>query len=349
VRIAQVAHLFEPIPSRLYGGTERVVAWLTEELVSLGHDVTLFASGDSQTTAKLHPVIPRAIRLDSTIGDWSHLYVRLLETVRQQAATFDMLHFHIDSYPFPLFSRQDTPFLSTLHGRLDLQEYQSTFGMFPNVPLISVSDAQRTPLPCLRWIRTIHHGLPPGLLTPLPAKPGYLAFLGRISPEKGIASAIRISKEAGVNLKIAAKIDRADADYFKSVVEPLIDGSTVEYIGEISDGQKSEFLSSACALVFPIDWPEPFGLVMIEAMACGTPVIAFGRSSVPEVVRDGVTGFIVGDERAAAKAVGKVDRLDRAQIRAEFEARFTARRMADDYLEAYEAVILQTQNGRPPG
>lgn len=346
MRIAQVAPLFEAVPPSLYGGTERVISWLTEELVALGHDVTLFASGDSVTSADLEAMWPRALRLDGSVREPNALHVAMLEHVFRRSAEFDLLHFHLDYYPFSLFSRQSTAFLTTLHGRLDLAELQPIFNTFPSLPIISISDAQRRPFPHARWLRTIYHGLPEQLLKPLPVEPSYLAFLGRISPEKRLDRAIHIAARCGVPLKIAAKIDAADCDYFEENIRQYLARDDVEYIGEINDARKSEFLSGAIALIVPIDWPEPFGLVMIEAMACGTPVIAFNRGSVPEVVEDGVTGFIVEDETSAVSAVRRLSQLSRPLIRKRFEERFTARRMARDYLDAYNG-LLKAEAPRP--
>lgn len=341
MRIAQVAPLTEAVPPKLYGGTERVVHWLTEELVALGHDVTLFASGDSITSAKLDATWPRALRLDGSVRDPNALHIVMLEKVLQKCDNeeFDLLHFHLDYYPFSLFSRQPTPFITTLHGRLDLPEHQPVFTTFSSVPVVSISDSQRQPVPQANWIGTIQHGLPENLLTPMPGKPGYLAVLGRIAPEKGVDRAIKIALRCGMKLKIAAKVDAADLDYFNDVIRPIMDHPSIEFIGEIGDQQKSEFLSGATALLLPLDWPEPFGLVMIEAVACGTPVIAYNRGSVPEIIDDGLTGFIVEDEDGAVAAVGRLSSLDRRAVRAQFEARFTARRMALDYLAAYESLI----------
>src|SRR5271169_3859041 len=332
MRIAQVAPLTEAVPPKLYGGTERVVHWLTEELVALGNDVTLFASGDSRTSAKLDATWPRALRLDGSVRDPNALHMVMLERVRQKCddEEFDFLHFHLDYYPFSLFFRQPTPFLTTLHGRLDLPEHQPVFTTFSSVPVISISNAQRRPVPQANWVRTIHHGLPEKLLTPQPVTPGYLAVLGRIAPEKGVDRAIKIAIRCGIPLKIAAKVDRADQDYYDELIE---------YIGEIGDHEKSEFLSGAIGLLLPIDWPEPFGLVMIEAMACGTPVIAYNRGSVPEIIDEGLTGFIVEDEISAVNAVGRLSNLNRDAIRKQFEARFTVRRMALDYLAAYRSLM----------
>jgi glycosyltransferase involved in cell wall biosynthesis len=339
MRVAQVAPLTEAIPPKLYGGTERVVYWLTEELVALGNEVTLFASGDSSTSATLEPIWPKALRLDGSIRDANALHMVMLERVRQQSGDFDLLHFHLDYYPFSLFSRQPTPFITTLHGRLDLPEHQPVFKTFRKTPLISISNSQRRPIPQANWVRTIYHGVPENLLTPRPIKPTYLAALGRIAPEKSMDRAIRIAQRCGIPLKIAAKVDRADHEYYEQVIKPLLDTSLVEYIGEISDQEKPEFLSGALALLLTIDWPEPFGLVMIEAMACGTPVIAFNRGSVPEIVEDDITGYIVEDEISAVNAVHRIGQLNRQQVRRRFEERFTARRMALDYLAAYREVM----------
>ena len=343
MRIAQIAPLFEAVPPKLYGGTERVVSWLTEELVAMGHDVTLFASGDSVTAAKLEPCWPRALRLDPTVQDWFSTAYVMLERVYEQAHLFDVLHFHIDYFPNSLFLRQSTPFLTTLHGRLDLPEHQPVFNTFSRIPVISISNAQRRPVPQANWVRTIHHGLPERLLMPKPAKQDYLAVLGRIAPEKGVDRAIKIATRCGIPLKIAAKVDRADQDYYDELIRPLIEGNPlVDFIGEITDHEKSDFLSGALGLLLPIDWPEPFGLVMIEAMACGTPVVAFNRGSAPEIIDDGLTGFVVEDEISAVAAVGRLPNLSRAAIRKQFEARFTARRMALDYLAAYRGLIEAT-------
>jgi glycosyltransferase involved in cell wall biosynthesis len=339
MRIAQIAPLTEAVPPKLYGGTERVIHWLTEELVALGHRVTLFASGDSRTSARLVPVWPRALRLDGAVRDPCALHMMMLEQVRRQAADFDVLHFHLDYYPFSLFARQSTPFMTTLHGRLDLPEHQPVFTTFSAIPVVSISDSQRRPLPQAGWIRTIHHGVPEQLLTPQPVKPTYLACIGRISPEKATDRAIRIAERCGLPLKIAAKVDKVDREYFDERIRPLLASPNVEYIGEISDLEKPAFLSGASALLAPIDWDEPFGLVMIEAMACGTPVIAFNRGAVSEVIEDGLTGFIVDDEAGAIAAVDRIASLSREAIRRRFEERFTARRMASEYLAVYEELI----------
>jgi len=339
MRIAQIAPLTESVPPKLYGGTERVVAYLTDELVAMGHDVTLFASGDSITTARLEAIWPEALRLDPTIRDWLAPHMLLMERVRQLSPDFDVLHFHTDYWPASLFARQAVPFVTTLHGRLDLAELGPVYSGLPRMNLVSISDAQREPLPVVDFVATIQHGLPPTLLTPQPVEPSYLAFLGRICPEKRPDRAIRIARAAGVPLRIAAKVDRVDEEYFAREIRSML-GPDADYIGEIDDRAKPSFLSGARALLMPIDWPEPFGLVMIEAMACGTPVIAYDHGSVPEIIEDGVTGFVVRDEAAAAAAVRRIGRLSRVKIRAEFERRFTARRMAEDYLSVYESLAV---------
>ena len=348
MRIAQIAPLFEAVPPKLYGGTERVVSALTEELVAMGHDVTLFASGDSVTSATLDAIRPEALRLDPNIRDWVSCVNRQVELVRRRAHEFDVLHFHIDYFPNSVMTRQSTPFLTTIHGRLDLPEFADIYGLFPEVPLVSISDSQRKPLPHLGWVRTVLHGMPaqklqPTTYTPATGADAYFAFLGRISPEKGIESAIRIATAAGVKLKVAAKVDVADKVYFETSVAPLLGNNNVEFIGEINDAQKPAFLSNAQALLFPIDWPEPFGLVMIEAMACGCPVIARRRGSVPEVMEDGVTGFIIENEAEAVAALGQLHTLDRANVRRRFDQRWTARRMAADYVDVYEELIEARQ------
>jgi glycosyltransferase involved in cell wall biosynthesis len=339
MHIAQIAPLAEAVPPKFYGGTERVIHWLTEELVALGHDVTLFASGDSITSARLEAVWPRALRLDGSVRDPNALHMAMLERVRQQANEFDFLHFHLDYYPFSLFCRQPVPFVTTLHGRLDLPEHEPVFATFPTLPVISISDSQRRPVPHANWVQTIYHGLPRELLMPVAATPRYFAFLGRIAPEKGIDRAISIAHRCGVPLRMAAKVDKMDRDYFNEKIRPQLDGRNVEYIGEITDREKPEFLSGAVALLDPIDWPEPFGIVMIEAMACGTPVIAFNRGSIPEVIDEGLTGFVVEDEEGAIGAFNRLSLLSREKIRYRFEQRFTARRMALEYLAAYRRLM----------
>ena len=336
MKIAQVAPLIESVPPRLYGGTERIVSYLTEELVELGHEVTLFASGDSRTRAVLYPGCSRALRLEASCRDPAAYQVAMLEQVAQAAAHFDVIHFHIEWLHFPLFRRRKVPFVTTLHGRLDLPELKPLFGEFCELPVISISDTQRQPLSWANWIGTVHHGLPRDLLNPIArGSEDYLAFLGRIAPEKRPDLAIRLAVRSGRCLKIAAKVDRADEDYFNAVIRPLLGEPGVEFIGEIGEHEKAEFLGKAAALLFPINWPEPFGIVMIEALACGTPIIAWRRGSVPEVVEDGITGYIVDDEPGALAAIERIDALDRRRIRHEFERRFTSRRMAEEYLAVY--------------
>jgi glycosyltransferase involved in cell wall biosynthesis len=342
MRIAQLAPLAESVPPRLYGGTERVVSWLTEELVDMGHEVTLFASGDSITGASLEACSPHALRLDSGHRDPMLAYGAALARLAELAAGFDIVHSHIDWIHIPLLSRIGVPFVTTLHGRLDLPDLDGCFRRcFADAPFVSISDAQRAPLRHANWAGTVHHGLPENLLRPtLAPKARYLAFLGRISPEKGPESAIRLARAAGLKLKIAAKVDKADEAYYAAKVRPLIESAPgVEFIGEIGDWQKAEFLGNAAALLFPIRWPEPFGLVMIEAMACGTPVIAFRCGSVPEVIEEGVTGFIVETEAAALDAIRRVAALDRNRVRARFERRFIARRMAQEYVAIYRRLL----------
>jgi len=339
MRIAQVAPLAEAVPPKLYGGTERVVAYLTDALVELGHDVTLFASGDSDTKATLCPIWPRALRLDPDVKDHFAPLFMQLETVAQRANEFDLIHCHIDYFGYPLLRRLGTPSVTTLHGRLDLPELRPLYRLYGDIPVVSISDSQRVPLPEANFVATVQHGLPQNLLSKGDGRGGYLAFLGRVSPEKAPDAAIRIAARAGIPLKIAAKVDRVDREYFKTTVEPLLGQADVEFIGEIRENQKQEFLGNAAGLLFPIAWREPFGLVMIEAMACGTPVIAFENGSVPEVLEDAVTGFIVHSEDQAVGAVRCIGSLDRARIRNEFERRFTAQRMAQNYLKLYERLV----------
>jgi len=350
MRIAQISPLYEAVPPKLYGGTERVVYSLTEELVAMGHDVTLFASGDSITSATLAPMKEQALRLDPTVKDPIAAHYRMVELIYRRKDEFDVLHFHIDYFPLSLFSRQNVPFLTTIHGRLDVAEFIETFGTFRDAPFVSISNNQRKPIPHLNWVRTVLHGMPANLLTPQPVKQEYAAFLGRISPEKGVDKAIRIAGRAGMKLKIAAKVDNADKEYYDTQIKPLIQANPfVEFIGEINDQQKPAFLSGAHALIFPIDWPEPFGLVMIEAMACGTPVIAYRSGSVPEVIDDGVSGFIVSNEDEAVAATKRLHELDRATVRATFDRLWTSRRMAEDYVDVYEELAQPVRRLRAVG
>jgi glycosyltransferase involved in cell wall biosynthesis len=348
MKIAQIAPLTERCPPRCYGGTERIVSYLTEELVRQGHDVTLFASGDSLTSARLVACCDLALRENPAVKDPLPFNMVLLDQVRRLAGEFDVLHFHIDLIHYPLMRQFGGRALTTLHGRLDLPDLRPFYAVFPEFPLVSISDDQRSPLPGVNWAGTVHHGLPPDLLPFRPeADGGYLAFLGRISPEKRPDRAIEIARRAGLPLKIAAKIDKADKAYWDECIGPMIAATPgVEFVGEINDQLKADFLGNARALLFPIDWPEPFGLVMIEAMACGTPVIAFRHGSVPEVIDDAVTGFIVRDVEEAAVAARRAHRLDRREIRAVFDERFTAERMAQDYVDIYRGLLGNAERVR---
>jgi glycosyltransferase involved in cell wall biosynthesis len=338
MKIAQVSPLYESVPPRTYGGTERIVSYLTEELVAQGHEVTLFASGDSVTAAQLIAARKRALRLDNVFDPLPHHYV-MLEEVFERASRFDIIHFHTDYLHFPLARRHPIPHLTTLHGRLDLPDLMPLYKKFSEMPVVSISNAQRKPLPRLNWQQTIYHGLPLELYD-CGDKPGdYLAFVGRISPEKRLDRAIEIAARSGMRLRIAAKTDAADRDYMEQVIKPILSNSSAECIGEIGDKDKKEFLANAYALLFPIDWPEPFGLVIIEAMACGTPIIAYRRGSVPELIQDGITGYIVDDIEGALQALRKIPAFDRRRCRRVFEERFSASRMAQDYLNVYRRVI----------
>ncbi len=339
MKIAQIAPLYESCPPQLYGGTERVVSYLTEELVRQGHEVTLFASGDSRTTAELCAPCPRALRLDPECRDAIAHHMILLNQVRRRADAFDILHFHIDYLHFPLSARNPRKTLTTLHGRLDLPDLQPLFREYQKMPLVSISNAQRQPLSWANWRGTVYHGLPPDLYSPGAGDGGYLAFIGRISPEKRPDWAIEIARRAGVPLAIAAKVDKVDRSYYKSWIKPLLKDPLVEFLGEIGEDQKGAFLGDAMALLFPADWPEPFGLAMIEAMANGTPVIAFRRGSIPEVVDHGTTGFVVDTVEEAAAAVSLAGKLDRTAVRQRFERRFSVERMAHDYVALYRRQI----------
>lgn len=348
MRIAQVAPLIESVPPKSYGGTERVVSWLTEELVSKNHQVTLFASGHSQTSAELIACSPKPLRFDpeATVPEVYHLM--MLDQLWQRFSEFDVIHFHIDYLHFPMFRAHRRKTLTTLHGRLDLPFLKPIFTHFREMPLVSISMNQRLPMPYANWVATVQHGLPADLL-PYNEAPSwdYLAFLGRICPEKRVDRAIRIAKRVGMKLKIAAKVDKADQEYFKTAIEPMLDDPLIEFVGEVNDAQKRDFLGNAYAMLFPIDWPEPFGLVMIESMACGVPVIAWRNGSVPEVVEHGLTGMIVDSEDEGVSAVKRASMLNRLRIRQRFEERFTAERMASDYLALYERAAERKPVPRP--
>jgi glycosyltransferase involved in cell wall biosynthesis len=337
MKIAQISPLYEAVPPRLYGGTERVVAQLCEALVDLGHDVTLFASADAQTRAKLIPVRDQAIRLDSApLKSDLGAHLSMLYEVRERKDQFDVIHFHTDMLHFPLFEDMAHRTVTTLHGRLDMKDLAPVYRSWSKYPLVSISDSQREHLPFANWVSTVYHGMDADHATWFrPAPQGYLAFLGRMSPEKGPDRAIALAKRLGMPLKMAAKVDAADAAYFQREIAPLLDDPLIEFIGEIGDAQKPDFLGNAAALLFPIDWPEPFGLVMIEAMACGTPVVGYGCGSAPEVIDDGVTGYIVRDEDAAVAAVRSIASLDRREVRRRFDRRFSATAMARGYLDVY--------------
>ncbi len=343
MRIAQISPLIESVPPRLYGGTERIVSYLTEELVQMGHEVTLFASGDSTTAAELVGCCPQALRLDAKVKDNMPYYMLMLDRVRRQADEFDVLHFHVEAYHFPLFNALAGRTVTTLHGRQDLPDLKPLFAGFPEMPLVSISDDQRKPIADANFVGTVYHGLPTHLLKGnFNPNGNYLAFLGRMSPEKRPDRAIRIARAAGIPLKMAAKVDKADEPFFRAVVEPLLrEGDGVEFIGEINERQKGPFLSNALGLLFPIDWPEPFGLVMIESMACGTPVLAFRCGSVPEIVEDRVTGMIVDTEEEAVRVIPQLLSLDRRKVRREFEDRFSSGRMARSYLAVYRSLLRQ--------
>ena len=346
MKIAQIAPLMESVPPRLYGGTERIVSYLTDELVRLGHDVTLFASGDSVSGARLVPCVPEALRLDDNVRDVIPYYMLMLDRVREHADEFDILHFHIDQFHFPLFRPIAERTVTTLHGRQDLHDLKPLYLGFNEMPLVSISNDQRKPVPSSsNFVATIYHGIPADLLKPdFNPRGGYLAFLGRISPEKRPDRAIQIARALGIPLKIAAKVDKVDEVYFCEQIAPLLKQPGIEYIGEINDFGKSEFLGQTSALLFPVDWPEPFGLVMIEAMACGTPVLAFRRGSVPEIVEEGLTGIIVDSMEEAVRRLPQALALDRRKVRRRFEERFSVTRMAKDYLAVYRALRRQARS-----
>lgn len=344
MRIAQVAPLYESVPPKLYGGTERVVSYLTEELIRQGHEVTLFASGDSLTEARLVPICKQSLRLAPSCVDPLAHHVLLVERVLDEKENFDLIHFHIDYLHYARSRAENVTTLTTLHGRLDIPDLAPLYRRFSNMPVVSISDSQREPLPWLNWQATVYHGLPPGSLKFQSRRGKYLAFLGRVSPEKGLDQAIAIAQRAGVELKIAAKVDKIDEAYFDSVIKPLLKLPGIDFVGEIGHSQKDAFLGGAMALLAPVQWPEPFGLVMIEAMACGTPVIGYPRGSVPEVVEDGISGFLVRNVQQATMAVEAVSALSRKGCRDYFECRFSVTRMCNDYLAVYNRLIDRAVN-----
>jgi glycosyltransferase involved in cell wall biosynthesis len=339
LRIAQVSPLYESVPPKTYGGTERVVSFLTEELVAQGHEVTLFASGDSVTKAKLISACDHALRLDNECVDHLANHIGMLQMVQNEIENFDVVHYHIDYLHFPLSKLYPFPHITTLHGRLNIGDLQRLYRLFSDMPVVSISQAQRMPLPMLNWVGNVYHGLPASLYRPSFEQGKYLAFLGRISPEKRVDRAIEIAIRSGIPLKIAAKIDKADEVYFENKIKKMFDHPLIEFLGEINEKDKQEFLGNAMALLFPIDWPEPFGLVMIEAMACGTPVIAYRNGSVSEIIHHGTNGFIVEDQKQAVKAVEKLSTIDRSDCRRVFEEYFTSERMAKDYVNVYRKMI----------
>ena len=348
MRIAQVCSLHESVPPKQYGGTERVVAYLTDALMDLGHEVTVFASGDSETKARLRPMREKAIRLDDEPADPMAPHILMIEKALDEADQFDVMHFHTDYFHFPAIRRQPVPHVTTLHGRLDIGDLRPVYEEFREMPLVSISDNQRLPIPGAGWIATVYHGLPKSSCSYRPKSGDYLAFLGRFTPEKQAEIAIDIAKRAGIPIKLAAKIDDSFLEYFHESVEPLLADPQVEYIGEIDEHEKADFLGNALGLLFPINWPEPFGLVMIEAMACGTPAIAFRHGSVPEVIDEGITGFAVGSEEEAVDAVRRLPKLDRRKVFARFQERFSAERMARDYVEVYKRVMAEHGQRTPP-
>jgi glycosyltransferase involved in cell wall biosynthesis len=345
MKIAQVSPLYESVPPKFYGGTERVVSYLTEELVRQGHQVTLFASGDSRTAAELIAVCPSALRLSGPGFDPIVRHLLMVEEVYRRVADFDLIQFHIDYLHFPVTRRLRPPHVTTLHGRLDLADLAPLFAEYTEMPVTSISDAQRQPVLQANWQATVYHGLPLDLYRLNEQPAGYLAFIGRVSPEKRVDWAIDIARRAGMEIRVAAKIDQADRRYYEETIEPLFRLPNVTYVGEIGEDRKGEFLGNAAALLFPVDWPEPFGLVQIEAMACGTPVIALRRGSVPEVIDDGVTGYLCDNIEQAVEAVGRLANLSRRLCRETFERRFSAGRMASDYLQVYQRAIQTERNG----
>ena len=344
MKIAQVSPLYESVPPKRYGGTESVIHHLTEELISRGHEVTLFASGDSVTSAKLVPVCKNALRLDADCIDPFVHHFNMMEMVEKEARSFDIIHSHIDYLYFPIMRRSKNTYLTTLHGRLDIPELDPLFREYKDIPLVSISNSQRKPFPYSNWMGTVFYGLPLDLYNFNKKGGDYLVFVGRISPEKRIDRAIEIAKKAGIQIKIAAKVDKVDSDYFELKIKKLLDHPLVDFIGEVGEKEKEELLGNALGFIYPIDWPEPFGLAMIEAMACGTPVLAYNCGSVPEVLDEGITGFGVNSLREAVAAVSRLSSLDRRKCRDAFERKFSVQRMADDYLTIYESMINEIDN-----
>jgi glycosyltransferase involved in cell wall biosynthesis len=338
MKIAQVSPLFERVPPKGYGGTERVISYLTEELIRQGHEVTLFASGDSKTSARLVAPCSKSVRQDASPA-WLAYHMVQMDMVAEMAHTFDVIHFHTEYVHLPTARKIRTPCLATLHGRLDMPHLAPMYKYFSNWPLISISDSQRAPLPWANWCQTVYHGLPSDLYSLRPARGTYFAFIGRISPEKRLDRAIEIARRCGMPLHIGAKIDKMDEPYFNERIKPLLHASDVEFIGEVGEQEKRELLEHASALLFPIDWPEPFGLVMIEAFACGTPVIAYRNGSIPEIMEEGITGFVVTNQDDAVRAAQRVESIDRTRCREAFERRFTAAHMTESYLRAYRRVV----------
>jgi glycosyltransferase involved in cell wall biosynthesis len=343
MKIAQISPLYESVPPKLYGGTERVVHYLTEELVALGHEVTLFASGDSSTSARLVYPVKKALRLDDRITDVLAPHYRMMEMIEKEAPDFDIIHNHIDYLYYPVIKRSPHTYLTTLHGRLDLPELKPLYSEFSEIPLVSISDSQRAPLKFANWKATIYHGLPAGILKPVNRPGKYLAFVGRISPEKRVDRAIEVALLAGIPIRIAAKVDKTDQEYHETKIRHLFDHPLVEFVGEINDHEKQEFLGNALGLLYLIDWPEPFGLAMIESMACGTPVVAYSNGSIPEVIDNGITGYIVNSQEDAVTAVSMLEYLDRGKCRQVFEERFSSARMASDYVSVYETMVSKTE------
>ncbi|HTH77907.1 MAG TPA: glycosyltransferase family 4 protein [Ramlibacter sp.] len=339
MKIAQVAPLIESVPPKAYGGTERVVHYLTEALVQMGHEVTLFASGDSHTSAHLVPIVDRALRLHPAKPDPTIWHTIMVDRVRELSDSFDVVHFHIETLHLPLMSRCRTPSLTTLHGRLDLPDLKPLHRRFKDHPLVSISDNQRLPLSASTWLGTVHHGLPVDLYSFHPQPQDYFAFVGRVSPEKGLDRAIEIALACDTPLRIAAKVDPADCEYFEQVIEPMLDHPLVTFVGEIGEDAKDDFIGNAKAFLMPVNWPEPFGLVLIESLACGTPVIAYGHGSIPELLEDGLTGFVVHDQKQAIAAARRIDEIDRAACRAVFEHRFTSEVMARNYVTLYRQMV----------